>query len=418
MVWLHPGAFSIGSASHPVTYGGRLASYGDVVVVSLNHRLNVFGFLLADGFDGGCANAGMRDIVLALQWVRDNIEGFGGDPNNVTLFGESGGGRKICVLMGMPSAADLFHRAIVQSGAHPRCIPRQQAERFTAGLLQHLGLEPVCLSALQSIPADLLFLQTMKYCEAFSDMGLEAASWMLSPVVDGDLLPDHPFGKDAPEASRGVPLLIGSNKDEAALHLSRWPDTGGITEDNVRRHCRTILGDHTDLVIDAYRSSRPHATPFELLVAVASEDRRILSIEIAEKKSRQGESSTFMYLFTWESNEGQYRSAHTMEVPFVFRTWDRSPIVGNRADREALADIVSNAWIAFAKTGRPSATREAWMPYDETNRATQILDVPPYLAHDPNGTERRLWERLQVGMPWEPGSFVPLLTAAPDPEVG
>ncbi len=305
MVWLHGGAFRSGSAAGPMTNGTTLSRDGDVVVVSLNHRLNLFGFLylkeLCSELSGEpCAasgNAGMLDIVFALEWIRDNIEQFGGDPSNVTVFGESGGGRKVSMLLGMPAAKGLFHRGIIESGAHPRGVPAQLAHRFAQGLFEWLGLTPGDLPALQNIPADDLFRETAGYISTAKDAqipgGLGGRWMMLSPVVDGTFLPAHPFDPASP-IGQDIPFIIGTNKDEMALFYAGEENAGNITEEKLIERLQPVLGERTQAVIDIHRRNRPQETPWDLLVSIASEDRRLLSIETAERRCESGGAPVYM----------------------------------------------------------------------------------------------------------------------------
>lgn len=414
MLWLHGGGFSGGAASSAWCDGTNLARRGDVVAVSINHRLNVFGFLHLEDLCGpdfaGSGLAGMLDIVLALQWVRDNIEAFGGDPSNVTVFGESGGGRKVSMLMGMPSARGLFHRAIIESGAHPRGVPRDLAIRFTTRLFEGLGLKPGDVQALQAIPHAELFTRVGTAIAAMSDPGLPSSRGMLlSPVVDGHFLPAHPFDPASP-GGRDVPLIIGTNKDEMTWTLSHAPDAGTLEPTELPRRLRGVFGDRTDSVIEAHRRNQPAATPWDLLVSITSEDRRLLSIETAEQKARQhqaGGAPVYMYLFTWESNFGLLKASHTMEIPFVFHNVDKTEAVGTREDRHQLADAMADTWIAFARTGSPdNSAIPPWEPYDEIRRATMVFDVPPRLADDPRSEERLAWGPLRPSLPWEGRAFV------------
>lgn len=420
MVWLHGGGFRYGSASHPVIDGSRLSEHGDVVVVSLNHRLNVFGYLFLDDVTEGriinTANAGMRDIVLALEWVRDNIAAMGGDPNNVTIFGQSGGGRKVCVLLAMPSATGLFHRAIVQSGAHPRCVSRERANAFATAFLDHIGILPEHARNLYDIPTGQLYKHFADFCKTSRDpmvaTSAEGTAWIMSPLVDGEVLPSDPFATDGLRYSCRVPLLIGTNKDEAALHMGRRPDAGRATEDDLRMHCITTLGDSAHAVLASHRAGAPAASPWELLVLISSEDRRMMSIQLAEEKSALNAAEVYMYYFTWESDYGHLRAAHTMEIPFVFRTLDKTPIVGARADRADLADLMSDAWISFARSGRPGHLGlPQWRPYSLSERNTMIFDIPPKSEVDPKAAERSAWDSSVQCMPWEDGSFVAKLRA-------
>jgi para-nitrobenzyl esterase len=417
MVWLHGGAFHFGSCASPSTDGSRLARRGDVVVVSLNHRLNVFGFLhLQDALGDEtefAGHAGMLDIVQALRWVRENIASFGGDPDQVTVFGESGGGRKVSVLMSMLQAKGLFHRAIVQSGAHPRLVPRTLADRFARGLLANLpgssAQAPASLQALQAMPAAQLFEATVRHITSVNDAALPAspgARWLvMSPVHDGLHLADHPFDPAAP-AGRDVPLLIGTTKDESALFLARSTDPALIDETAMRERVQALLGARADELLAAHEKARPGESPWTRLVALSSEDRRLLSIETAEQKLRQGGAPVYMYWFTWETDVPWLMSAHTLEIPFVFDTVDASPITGSNPHRQALADQLCDTWVAFARTGRPVHDGlPYWPAYQLPERSTMVLDLPLRLVQDPRADERRAWIG-PVPMPWEPGASV------------
>jgi len=413
MVWLHGGGFQAGSGSGPVTNGENLAAHGDVVIVSLNHRLNIYGFLHLEEICGsdfaGSGVAGMLDIVLALEWIRDNIEAFGGDPSNVTIFGESGGGRKVSVLMGMPAARGLFHRGIIESGPHPRCIPAQSATRLVELFFEWLGFEMGDVQSLQAMPADELFKQFGEFIDQVNDplvVGGRAGRWLLSPVIEGTFLLANPFSPASPEG-RDVPLIIGTNKDEAALFLARVPDIDKIDDTQLIERLRGVLGDRAEKVLNVHRRNRPEESRYDLLAAISSEDRRMMSIETAEEKAKQGGAPVYMYLFTWESNNGLLKAAHTMEIPFIFRNLDATPIVGTREDRHMLAEIMSDTWIAFARNGNPNhGTLPEWEPYDLENRATMMLDVPPKLAYDPWREERLAWKDISVKLPWEGEVFV------------
>ena len=413
MVWIHGGGFRMGSGSHPVTNGANLAAHGDVVVVSLNHRLGVFGHLYLEDVCGpdfaGSGVAGLLDIVLALQWVRDNIASFGGDPWNVTVFGESGGGRKICTLLAMPDAAGLFHRAIVQSGAHPRAISREVASHFAKRFLEFLGGAPGDAKLLTSLSADELYENAEHFIDQTSDPLIPKGApgrWLLSPVVDGKYLPADP-GELGCHVSASVPLLIGTNKDEAALTLARAVGAGNLSKAELIDRLSPMLGIQTKRIIDAHREERPHETAWETFVSISSEDRRLLSIEIAEKKAQRNAAPVYMYFFTWESNSGLLKAAHTMEIPFVFRNLEATSIVGTRADRFTLSDTISDAWLAFAKVGTPTSSHlPSWPPFDQVNRSTMIFDAPSRVENDPWKKPRLAWEGMLVPMPWDNTSLV------------
>jgi len=413
MVWLHGGGFQVGCGSHPVTDGENLALRGDVVVVSLNHRLGIYGFLRLDEVCGpafaGSGVAGMLDIVLALEWVRDNIAAFGGDPKNVTIFGESGGGRKVGVLMAMPKAKGLFHRAIIQSGPHPRCVPGDAGTRMAELFFAYLGLTAGDVASLQKLSKRELFNHFHKFIETVDDPLLvkgNAGRWLISPVVDGTYLPAHPFSPAAPEGSH-VPLMIGTNKDEAALFLSYEENLANLDDAQLIKRLSSVLGDRAQQVLEIHRKNRPEDSPYDLLSAISSEDRRLLSIETAETKVKQGGAPVYMYFFTWESNQGLLKAAHTMEIPFVFRTLGVTDITGTKEDQFPLSDIISDTWIAFARNGNPNhATLPHWETYDLEKRATMIFDSPCRLEYDPWSEERLAWKEAPPKMPWEGKVFV------------
>jgi para-nitrobenzyl esterase len=260
MVWLHGGAFGYGSANRAVTDGANLARRGDVVVVSVNHRLNIFGFLhLADL--GGSAwehsgNAGMLDIVAALRWVRDNIERFGGAPGNVTIFGESGGGGKVSVLLALPAARGLFHRAVIQSGAAIRVSTRERANALAAAVLRELGVAAGECERLQTVPAERLLAAI-----ASASRAVGRSHWPLldrydfGPVVDGADLPQHPGEPEAPQISDRIPLMIGGTREESAFFLANddavW--NGRLTEEELEQHVAAVAGAETDALLTAYR---------------------------------------------------------------------------------------------------------------------------------------------------------------------
>jgi para-nitrobenzyl esterase len=397
MVWLHGRGFASGAGSEGWYNGANLAKGGDVVVITINHRLNVFGYLhLADigGSDfAGSGVVGMLDAVLALEWVRDNIEQFGGDPNNVTIFGESGGGRKVCTLLAMPAAEGLFHRAIVQSSVTLRAVEASIATAFAERLLAHLGIGASELQRLQDLP----FKQVTEALDAISDGDGEALR--LAPVTEGDYLPAHPFDPVPAPTAVNVPLLIGTNRDEAALFLARDPDARQLSEDGLKERLRPLLGERMEEILAVYRESRPDATPWDLFVGISSESRRLAAITLAERRAAAGGAPLFMYLFTWESDffDGRYRAAHAMEIPFVFDNVDGVPMTGERPDRHDLAATMSTAWAAFARHGDPNHERlPHWPAFDARSRSTMLFDVPSRLEHDPSSAERLVWRDLDL----------------------
>ncbi len=394
MVWLHGRGFESGAGSEGLYDGANLARRGDAVVVTINHRLNVFGYLhLADigGPDfAGSGVAGMLDAVLALEWVRDNIERFGGDPANVTIFGESGGGRKVCTLLALPSAEGLFHRAIVQSSVTIRAVEADAATRYAERLLAHLDIKPNELRKLQQLPADQL-------TAAVSAMSGEAMRH--APVVDGDYFPVHPFDPVPAPTAVNVPLLLGTNKDENALFLAGDPRRRRLEEHELLERLDSLLGDRRDEILATYREHRPDDTPWDLLIGITSESRRLAATTVAERRAAAGGAPVFMYLFTWESDfrGGLLKASHAMEIPFVFDNVDLAPMTGDRADRYELAATMSEAWLAFARNGDPNGEGlPSWPAYDATSRSTMLFDVPSRAEDDPRSEERTVWGDLDL----------------------
>ncbi len=396
MVWLHGRGFAGGAGSEGWYNGANLAKRGDVVVVTINHRLNVFGYLhLADlgGPDfAGSGVAGMLDAVLALQWVRDNIESFGGDPNNVTIFGESGGGRKVCTLLALPSAKGLFHRAIVQSSVTLRAVEAHGATANAERLLHHLGIKTNEIEKLQMLPFE-------RVTEAVGEVSKNGRALNFAPVVDGDYFPEHPFDPVAAPASLDVPLLIGTNKDEAALFMAGDKRRRRLEEQELNERLKPLLGDRMEEILAVYRRTRPNDTPWDLWIGINSEGRRLAANLVAERKAAAGGGPVFMYLFDWESDflGGLFKAAHAMEIPFVFDNTDDVPMTGERADKHQLAAVMSQAWTSFARNGDPNCEGlPAWPAFDPQDRATMVFDAPCRLENDPRSEERRAWKGSMV----------------------
>ncbi len=406
MVWLHGGGFTSGSGSSAIYNGTGLVKRGDVVVVTINHRLNIFGFMhladIAGEAFAGSGMAGMLDIVLALKWVKDNIAAFGGDPNNVTIFGESGGGRKVSLLLTMPSAKGLFHKGIIESSPGLRGMESKSATDVAERLLAKLEIKTNEIDKLQNMPVPQLLeaVMTLPPRTPVRPEGRAAGSLMsFMPVMDGSYLPSHPFLPSASPALNDVPIMIGTNRDEIALFIAGDPRRRRLTEPELIERLTPRLGDKRDSIIATYRKTRPNATPWDLLIGITSEDRRLGCIKLAESKLAAGKAPIFMYLFTWESDYKGYlfKSCHALEIPFVFDTTEDMPITGSRPDKPHLVDSVSGAWIAFAHTGNPSHPGiPKWEPYTLNKRATMILDVPCRLEIDPAREELDAWKGMDV----------------------
>jgi para-nitrobenzyl esterase len=393
MVWLHGGGFSIGSGSWPVYDGAALAQRGDVVVVTVNHRLGIFGYMHLKEIGGpafaSSGNAGMLDLVVALEWVRDNVASFGGDPSNVTIFGESGGGAKVSTLLAMPAARGLFHRAVVQSGPGIRArVATGDATELAKKTMSDLGVDSV--EALQKVPWE-------KLLDSQSKLGRRAI-FAFSPVLDDVHLPEHPGDAIRDGTAADVPMIIGCNRDEATLFLameSGLDDLAAFDGDHIPPRIAGLKGDVRSLV-QAYRDERPDASPKDLLVAFESDRMmRMPSIELAERKSAGQKTPVFMYLFTWAA--GPLGSAHGFEIPFVFDN-ARPPVMPASVSRGDLASRMSEAWIAFSRTGVPDHPgNPPWPAYTLAQRATMIFDRDVSCVEmDPRSAEREAWQRSGV----------------------
>jgi len=407
MVWLHGRGYAQGAGSETQYNGANLAKRGDVVVVTINHRLNVFGYLHLADIAGkeyaGSGIAGMLDAVLALEWVRDNIENFGGDAGNVTIFGESGGGAKVSTMLAMPLAKGLFHHAIIQSGASMRGVEAKDATDLAERLLAKLDIKSNQIEKLQQLPAQQLLdaVSTLSRQQPGTEVtGVPTGAIMrLAPVVDGHYLPAHPFDPVAAPTAAEVPLMIGCNRDESAVFLARDPRRRRLEESELRERLAPTLGDNLDKVLGVYKRTRPEATPWDLLIGIQSEGARRASIRLAERKAAGGTAPVFVYLFTWQSNflGGLFKAAHGMEIPFVFDITDDVGMTGDRPDKYELAAAVSEAWIAFARSGDPSHPGiPKWSPFTADNRATMLLDVPCRAEVDPYREELDAWEGIEL----------------------
>ena len=393
MVYIHGGGFISGSSGAAGIDGSNLAKRGDVVVVSMNHRLNVLGHCYLGGLDARFAdsgNAGMLDLVAALVWVRANIAAFGGDAGNVTIFGQSGGASKVAVLMAMPAAQGLFHKAVVQSASSLlRMAPAPDAERAALAILTQLGLDKSKAAALQQVPADQL-LKAMS--ASIAATGIDNCR----PVVDGRVLPGHPFDPAAPAISASVPLLIGTCETETAFDFALNPKNFTLSADESRARVKFLLGlddAGADAMLAAYRRTHPAATPSELVIFIFSDYKyRQNDIKAAERKAEQGKAPAYMYLFTWRTPvlDGNLKTPHTLCIPFVFGTVDvAAGITGTAPERYALSEKVMDAWIAFARTGNPHHARlPAWPAYSADERATMVFDNECRTVNDPAGADR------------------------------
>jgi para-nitrobenzyl esterase len=408
MVWLHGGAFSYGSANSPRYDSTNLALRNDVVVVAVNHRLNVFGHLDLSQIGGDrfaqSGNVGILDLVAALEWVREHATRFGGDPGNVTIFGQSGGGGKVSALLAMPGAKGLFHKAVIQSGASVRFAERERTMRLADAVLKHLGLGADRLDALQALP-----LERLQEAVAPAQATLPRPRYPLldrynfGPVIDENVLPSQPFDPAAPSVSDDVPMLIGDTKDESAIFLAPddavWNRT--ITEDELRKRIAAVAGDATDALLTYYKRRDQAASPSDrLITALTASNFGVRTVLLAERKAARAKAPVWTYRFDWETPAfgGRLKAPHSVEVPFVF---DTLHVIGDlhRTPRaQALADRVSKTWATFARNGDPgSDVIPTWPTYAAERRATMLLDDTCKVVNDPDGEVRPLWSKVATG---------------------
>ena len=387
MLWCHGGGFATGSGSSPGTDGTNLARRGDAVVVSINHRLNVLGFTHLGELGGAelaqSGDVGMLDIVHALKWVRANIAQFGGDPNRVTVFGQSGGGRKVATLLAMPSAKGLFHRAIVESGATIKLVEREQAARVAGELVAKLGLAAKPrLSELQTLPLERIM---GAYFVTVRSMNVDPMTMGFSPTVDGTAVPRHPFHPTASDVSADVPLIIGSTRTELTLQTD--DAAFSLDEAGMRARIGDLVGAASGQVIDVYAKANPRATASDLYFLIASDHRYGAPVmKIAERRAALGKGPVYLYYFRWETplEGGRLKSPHTIEIPFVFDNVRSSRLTAGAPDAPALADKASDAWIAFARAGDPNTPKlPHWPAFDAAARATMVFDNVSVVANDP-----------------------------------
>lgn len=397
MFWCHGGGFSAGSGSSPGYDGTNLCKRGDVVVVAINHRLNAVGFTHLGDIAGEdfaqSGNVGMLDVVHALQWVRDNIAQFGGDPDTVTAFGESGGGRKVSVLQAMPAAQGLYHRAIVQSGPGIRMMQREAANKATQLLLAELGLDKSKARELQHVPIDKLMAAYHKVSNS-REANAGSATGSFAPFVDGKVLPAHPFDPVAPAISADIPLMIGSNRTEATLFNVSDPTAFKLDEAGMKQRVQRLLREDSDAVIVAYRQAHPTATASDIFFLIQTDQRYGVPTKVlAARKAALGRGLCYVYRFDWETPvmDGRLKTPHALEIAFAFDNTQRSArFTGGGADAAALADKVSDAWIAFARTGNPNVAKlPKWPAYNASDRPTMLFKNESKVANDP-GKETRL----------------------------
>jgi para-nitrobenzyl esterase len=394
MFWIHGGGFTAGSGSSPGYDGTNLCKRGDVVVVTINHRLNVTGFAYLGGVGGAefanTGNVGMLDIVQALRWVRDNIENFGGDPNRVLIFGESGGGRKVGTLLAMPDAKGLFHRAVIQSGPTIKVVSQEDANKVAELLLDELQVTRNDVRKLQEVPVDKL---VTAYYAISRKHQLTHTTYGFAPVVEGKVLPQHPFHPQASALMADVPLIIGTNRTEMTLQLAGDLAAFKLDEAGLQTRAKGLLGDRAESVLAAYRKAEPSATPSELFFLMISDRNYCAPImTIADRRAVLGKAPVHCYYFTWETpvQGGRLKSPHALEISFVFDNTEQSArFTGGGPRAAALAGKMSDAWIAFARSGDPNTAKlPKWAAYTAAERATLVLNDASSIVNDPLGARR------------------------------
>ena len=403
MVWLHGGGFATGSSQELKAYDGEsLARRGDVVMVSLNHRLNALGFLNLAAYGdryAGSGNVGMTDIVLALEWIRDNIANFGGDPGNVTIFGQSGGGGKVSTLMAMPSAKGLFHKAIVQSATGVLVASAETTARVAAETLSLLG---VPAGQLHDVPYEKLLgaaeAAYRKVQPSARNRGMirtiaRGERPGFAPVVDGKIVPHHPFEPKAPAASASVPLLVGTVLNEMMTAVSH-PEYEAMTEREVRAKVEEAYRGKGDRVVDAFRKVYPNAKWFDVLSVIGAQAQRNDSVLQAARKAAQGAAAAYVYLFAWQTPvlDGRPRAFHCAELPFCFNNTDRAAaMTGGGPEARDLGGRMSDAWIHFARKGDPShAGLPKWTSYTADRPSVMYFDNKCELKSDPEREARKV----------------------------
>jgi para-nitrobenzyl esterase len=400
MFWIHGGGFTAGSDNELRAYDGEnLARQEDVVVVSINHRLGVLGFLNLMEYGDQYAmspNVSMLDIIAALKWTKTNISSFGGDPGRVMIFGQSGGGAKVGAIMGMPDAKGLFHRASIQSGSQLKQSTVENSAKLAHATLTELGVNKGNLAKLHT---DFTFEQIVQagYVAQRKVAGSgpvipgQGINW--GPVVDGKLIPRHTWDPAAPDESADVPLMVGTVLNEQG-NTVQMGDASLETIDlpEAKRRIKAQLGDHTDHIVEVFQKLHPKATPFEIFSRSTAMRGRLNAYKQAELKAKQGKSEAYLYWFQWQSPmcDGRGRAFHTIELPFCFHNASVcAKITGNTPESHDLASRTAGAWAAFAKTGTPNhAGIPKWNAYTDAV-PTMIFDTKVVAANDPDGELRK-----------------------------
>jgi para-nitrobenzyl esterase len=403
LVWIHGGGYASGSSQELRPYDGeRLAREHGVVLVSMNHRLNVLGFLDLSQIGGDkyaqSANVSMLDLVQSLQWVRDNITAFGGDPGNVTIFGQSGGGGKVTTLMAMPAAKGLFHKAVAMSGSFIGASTRDASKQLAQAVMKELGIGPSDVTKLHTVSADALVAAGLAAAQKTAPFGFPAPGTLprinlgWQPVVDGTVLPETPFDTSAPALSANIPFLLGNvfhefvtGIDKPQAHLTTW--------EQLTASLQPQLGERTAPALDAYRKAFPSAKPFEVGGMIGADMFRRGAIHQTELKAKQGGAPVYAYWFGWKTPvlDGRPLAFHCQDLAFWFDNIDLClQATGGGEDARKLASQMSRSLVAFAKTGDPNHDGiPKWAPFTESNRAMMIWDTTSEVKIDPDQAARQ-----------------------------
>lgn len=387
MFWIHGGGFTTGSSHELPSYDGEnLSKRGDVVVVSINHRLNVLGFLDLSAYGEkykNSANNSISDLVLSLEWVKDNISSFGGDPDNVTIFGQSGGGAKVNTLMAMPKAKGLFHKAVNQSGSfRTAMLEKEDTQDIAKETISILGLDANTIDSIQNIPFEDLVVASGKALKTVAEKMKAAGKPVIGfglnwgPSRDGVDLPYQLGSDEALALSKDIPLLLGTTKNEFAPFMNmRFM---GASDEAIMEHIKTQYKDKADDYVKAVRKAYPDDTAAKDLLDVDTMFRPGAVAEANAKSALKDGAPVYMYLFTWQSPvfDGKYKALHCMELPFMFDNIALgNQMTGGGQEAHALATKMSQSWINFAKTGNPNhADLPEWPAYNSTNTATMHFD--------------------------------------------
>jgi para-nitrobenzyl esterase len=400
LVWIHGGGYTSGSSNELRMYDGEsLARRGNVVVVSLNHRLGPLGYMNLQDYGekwSSAVNLGQLDLIAALEWVRENIGRFGGDPAKVLVFGQSGGGGKISTLMGMPTAKGLFHRAVIQSGSSLRQSMPDRSAALSAATLQELGLSKDTIGRLQELPVETIIqagLRAQRKLQPVPAAPGTGAGLNWGPTVDGKSLPRHAWDPSAPEDSATVPLMVGSVLNEFGNSIQAGdPSLDTMTAEEMRKRLGEQRGDKAPALLEVLQRKFPKAMPYELLSRSTGMTARMNVINQATRKAQQNGAAAYVYWFQWQTPvlDGRPRAFHCAELPFVFANTDRSAaMTGGGADARALAGKMADAWVAFARNGNPNhAGLPEWPAFSPERCETMVFDTSTVVKNNPDREER------------------------------